>query len=103
MPIVDAFRWTDAGTTTLSATDSSQSTAVKAGSCVEVNNPSSTVTIFLEHKADNTTATANTTTSYPVMPGHCKIFRMPDGVTNLAYIGSAAGPTTFYITNGEGV
>lgn len=101
--IVDAFRWTQAGTTTLSVTNSSQQAAVKAGQCVEVNNPSSTVTLFLEHDAAENNPTANTTTSYPVLPGHCKIFRMPDGATKLAYIGSAAGPTTMYITNGEGV
>lgn len=101
--IVDAFRWTQAGTTALSVTDSSQIATVKAGQCVEVNNPSSTITLFLEHNVETNAPTANTTTSYPVLPGHCKIFRMPDGATKLAYIGSGAGPTTMYITNGEGV
>lgn len=101
--IVDAFRWTQAGTTALSVTNSSQTATVKAGQCIEVNNPSTTVTLFLEHDAAQNAPTANTTTSYPVLPGQCKIFRMPDGATKLAYIGSAAGPTTMYITNGEGI
>ena len=102
--IIDAFQFAKAGTVTLSVTDSSQKvTFSKSGQNIEFNNPSSTVTLFVEHSVADNNPTANTTTSYPVLPGHCKIIRMPDGATTLAYIGSAAGPTTMYVSQGDGV
>lgn len=100
--IIDAFRWTKAGTLVLSVTTSSQQATLAAGQCVELNNPSSnTATVYFEHSVDDNNPTANTTTSYPVYPGQCKIIRMPDGATKLAYIGS--GSCTASLSTGEGV
>lgn len=100
---VDAFKPALAGTTVLSVTDSSQSLTLTTGSYLEIQNPSATVTIFVEQARNGTTATANTTTSYPILPGQSKIVRRHEGCTIMAYIGSAAGPTTAYVTTGEGV
>lgn len=106
---VDAFQWTKAGTQTLSVTSSSQQIVVKAGASIEVTNPAlvaGTATannevLYLEHSTADNNPTANTTTSYPVYPGQCKIFRMPDGATTLAYIGTNSFTAT--ISAGVGI
>lgn len=100
---VDAFMPTVSGTQTVSVgATSTQTAALAAGSLVEINN-AGVLTVFVEQDPVNNNPVASVSSSYPVLAGQSKIFRRMTGVTKLALIGSAAGPTTVYVSTGEGV
>lgn len=101
---IDAFSPVSPGVSqTLSVTGGSAASAtLGAGSYVEIQN-AGTLAVFAEWKAADNNPTAVVATSYPILAGQSKIIRLPAGVTKIAFIGAAAGPTTVYVTTGEGV
>lgn len=48
-----------------------------------------------------TSATDATTSAFAIPPGQSHVLVVPTGATHLAHIGSAAGPTTLYMTRGH--
>src|SRR5271154_3155783 len=73
------------------------------GECIEVSNVGP-ATIFIEScGGPNGTVAATVANSYAILSGQCKIIGMHNGDTGISAIGSAAGPTTLFVTRGNGV
>jgi hypothetical protein len=100
---VDAFLPANAATQTLSVTGASGlSAALGAGGSIEIQN-AGTLAVFAAWDAASNAPTAAVATGYPILAGQAKIIRLPAGTTKIALIGAAAGPTTVYVTPGEGM
>ena len=92
--------------TTISVTGSPTATALTGGGAptrqtVELQNAGS-LWVFVDFGTSSGVTTA-VATGYPVGPGQSKLVTIPAGYTHIAAIGSAAGPTTLYVTVGMGI
>lgn len=113
--LIDVFKPAHLQTIAISVTGSSQLVLIPgSGTTIEVCNPSSSVTVFVETCPaagtiipDPSTAIVpivGTAGSYPILPGQSKKItrHIANNETYLSVIGSAAGPTVIYVTPGLG-
>jgi len=73
------------------------------GECIELSNVGPAVVFIESCGGSNGIVAATVANSYPILSGQCKIIGMHPGDTGISAIGSAAGPTVFYVTRGNGV
>jgi len=122
MPITDAFLPSNNSTVTVSVgagvthgafpITPNPSGAVdppwrSGGEYIEVQNAGA-VTVFLETGPGTNVPTtcavvAAVASSYPILAGQSKIIKRAPGDTNFSVIGAAAGPTTLFMTLGNGI
>ena len=89
-------------TQTITVGTSSTNTALNFpdGDTYEFNNDG-TATVFVEWSTSGSPVTTTVTTSYPILPGQCKVLKKPRDATHLANISGTASQT-LYVTSGSG-
>lgn len=100
--LIDPFQPGNQSQTTCSVTAASQFFLCGGnGYAVEVWNAGSN-TVFIETTSAGTGNSATVANSYPVGPGQCKVIQMHPQDTGITAIASVAGPTTLFVTRGNG-
>jgi hypothetical protein len=99
--IIDPFQPTRLGQTTCSVTAASQFFIIPGdGGAVELYNAGTNI-VFVDF-ANSTSGAATVANSYPVGPNQCKTVQRLPGTLGINAIGAVAGPTTLYVTVGNG-
>ena len=89
-------------TITLSVTGSSGTGSIASNAnSLEIQNAGSVI-VFVRVGASASVGSA-VITDYPILPGMSKIITKAYGADTIAAIGASAGPTTVYVTSGEGM
>ena len=119
--MVDAFLPANLGTLTLSVTAAAIGARIPTGGVtgafgshsggeyLEIQNVGPQI-VFVETSpgaspggVDTPSVTATVANSYPVLVGQRKIIRRAQGDSFISVIGAAAGPSTVYVTPGNGI
>jgi len=114
MSLGNAFQPGQLAQTTCSVTASSQFFTIPAGTTtggmanaggenIELSNVGPAVVFIETCGGSNGIVAATVANSYPILSGQCKVIAMRPGDTGISAIGSAAGPTVFYVTRGNGI
>lgn len=101
---IDNFKGAQGKGKTLSVAGTSQQFTTAGGQALDIFNSGATQ-VFFNYNTDNSLATATTADggwSFMIGAGQRKVFDIPSGITNFACIGSAAGPSSVYVAEGEG-
>lgn len=90
-------------TQTVSVTGSNVNTALTwpDADTYEFNNAGTATVFFVWSAAGGGAVTSTTTSSYPILPGQCKVVRRPKGATHIAVIATSA-TQTLYVSAGTG-